>query len=221
RGNTFICDPSNNLVHRDVLEAKGSSFVAHRGEADCEFLASTDSRFRPVHLSVGPDGGLYVVDFYREVVEDLPDIPDDLRDSVDGGSCHRGRIWRVVPEGAPPSTKPALGKAPSAELVQHLNKANAWWRLTAQRLLVERQDKMVVPQLAELARTATLPVGRAHALWALQGLASLDDGVVEHALQDTAASVRAQALRLAETRLAANARLRAAVLALADDSNPL
>ena len=54
-GNTFMCDPANNVVHRDVLEAKGSSYVAHRGETDCEFIASTDTRFRPVHLSVGPD----------------------------------------------------------------------------------------------------------------------------------------------------------------------
>jgi putative membrane-bound dehydrogenase-like protein len=220
RGNTFICDPSNNLVHRDVLEPKGSSFVAHRGEADREFLASTDSRFRPVHLSVGPDGALYVVDFYRDVVEDLPDIPEDLRHGVNGGTCNRGRIWRVVPEGAPPARTPALGKAASADLVEHLNKANAWWRLTAQRLLVERQDKSVVPQLAELVRTASLPVGRAHALWALHGLASLDNALIEHALKDAAAGLREQALRLAEPRLPANAQLRAAVLALSNDPNP-
>ncbi|HEY7427114.1 MAG TPA: neutral/alkaline non-lysosomal ceramidase N-terminal domain-containing protein [Gemmataceae bacterium] len=220
RGNTFICDPANNLVHRDVLEAKGSSFVAHRGEPDCEFLASTDPWFRPVHLSVGPDGGLYVVDFYREVIEDLPDIPEDLRKSVIGGSCGRGRIWRVVPEGTPRAKKPALRKAPSAVLVQQLNNANAWWRLTAQRLLMERLDKTAVPQLAELARKASLPVGRAHALWALQGLGSLDDGLIEHALKDTSAGVREQALRLVEPRLAANTRLRAAVLALADDPEP-
>ncbi|HZT80062.1 MAG TPA: PVC-type heme-binding CxxCH protein, partial [Gemmataceae bacterium] len=66
RGNTFVCDPANNLVHRDVLEAKGATFVAHRGDADSEFLASTDTWFRPVHLSIGPDGALYVLDFYRE-----------------------------------------------------------------------------------------------------------------------------------------------------------
>ena len=85
---------------------------------------------------------------------------------------------------------------------------------------MERQDKTAVPLLRELARAAALPVGRAHALWTLQGLASLDDGQVEHALKDASAGVREQALRLAEPRLAANAGLRAAVLALADDPDP-
>lgn len=220
RGNTFVCDPSNNVVHRDVLEAKGSTFVAHRGDADCEFLASTDPRFRPVHLTIGPDGALYVVDFYREVIEDLPDIPEDLRGDVDGLSFNRGRIWRIVPDGTPPARMPALRKASSTELVQHLDSGNSWWRLTAQRLLIERQDKTVVPQLAELARTAKLPVGRAHALWTLQGLSSLQDDLIEQALKDSSAGVREQALRLAEAHLAANAGLRAAVLKLADDPHP-
>src|SRR5205085_59835 len=69
RGNTFVCDPANNLVHRDVLTESGATFSAHRGEAGCEFLASTDTWFRPVNLTVGPDGALYILDFYREVIE--------------------------------------------------------------------------------------------------------------------------------------------------------
>jgi putative membrane-bound dehydrogenase-like protein len=221
RGNTFMCDPANNLVHRDVLEAKGSSFVAHRGEAEEEFLASTDTWFRPVHLSVGPDGALYVLDFYRPVIEDYPDIPEDLRQGVNPLSSGRGRIWRIVPEGANPTRqKPLLSKASAAELVQHLDDANAWWRLTAQRLLVERQDKSVVRLLGQRAREASSPVGRAHALWTLQGLGALDGAVIEHALKDPSADVREQALRLAETYLAGNASLRAAVAALADDPAP-
>ena len=221
RGNVFVCDPANNLVHRDVLEAKGSSFVAHRGEADCEFLASTDTWFRPVHLSVGPDGALYVLDFYRPVIEDFPDIPEDLRKGVNPLSCGRGRIWRIVPEGVQVSRrKPLLGKAPAAELVKHLDNANAWWRLTAQRLLVERQDKSVVRLLEHLAGKADLPVGRAHALWTLQGLNALKPALVVRALKDPSAGVREQALRLAEPHLASNAALRAAVTTLADDPAP-
>src|SRR5262249_12522867 len=54
RGNTFVCDPANNLIHRDILVPNGATFVAKRGDADREFLASTDNWFRPVHLTLGP-----------------------------------------------------------------------------------------------------------------------------------------------------------------------
>jgi putative heme-binding domain-containing protein len=220
RGNTLVCDPANNLVHRDVLEPKGATFVARRGDADCEFLASTDTWFRPVNLTIGPDGALYVVDFYREVIETPLSLPDDIKKKLNLESRGRGRIWRIVPEGKRPAKKPSLRKAPAEELVAHLADANIWWRLTAQRLLVERQDKSAVQPLQKLAREAAFAPGRAHALWTLHGLKALDDALVESALRDPSAGVREQALRLAEDRLAASAGLRKAVAALADDPSP-
>ena len=220
RGNTFMCDPSNNVVHRDVLEAKGSSFVAHRGDADCEFLASTDPHFRPVHLTIGPDGGLYVVDFYREVVEDLPDIPEDLRDSVNGVSCGRGRIWRIVPEKRRRVRSRLFKKRRALSWLSISTTAMPGGGCRPSGCWVERQDKSVVPELSELALNAKLPVGRAHALWTLQGLASLKDELVEQALKDASPGVREQALRLVGPYLAANSRLRAAVLSMANDFDP-
>jgi putative membrane-bound dehydrogenase-like protein len=220
RGSTFVCDPANNLVHRDVLEPKGATFTARRGEADCEFLASTDTWFRPVNLTLGPDGALYVVDFYREVIETPLSLPDDIKKKLNLESRGRGRIWRIVPEGTRPAPKPALHKASVEELVKQLDNPNSWWRLTAQRLLVERQDRTAVKPLAELARNAALPTGRAHALWTLHGLKALDEAMIEHALKDPVAGVREQALRLSEDRLVNSARLRAAVAGMADDASP-
>jgi putative membrane-bound dehydrogenase-like protein len=222
RGNTFVCDPANNLIHRDVLEPHGATFVAKRGDHDCEFLASTNIYFRPVFLSNGPDGGLYVADFYREVIEtpDLGSMPEDLRKKLDLKSHSRGRIWRIVPEGAKGVKKPTLSKASSEQLVQHLDHANRWWRLTAQRLLVERQDRAAVPGLEKMVHGAKLSQARAHALWTLEGLGALQDRLIETALKDQTAEVREQALRLAERRLATSARLRAAAAALADDPSP-
>src|SRR5262249_17897847 len=98
RGNTFICDPANNLIHRDVLVPNGATFVAQRGDADCEFLASTDNWFRPVFLVIGPDGAIYVLDFYREVIETPLSLPDDIKAKLNVESRKRGRIWRIVPE---------------------------------------------------------------------------------------------------------------------------
>jgi putative membrane-bound dehydrogenase-like protein len=226
RGNTFVCDPANNLIHRDALVPHGATFTAKRCDEDREFLASTDNWFRPVWLTLGPDGALYVLDFYREVIETPLSLPDDIKKRLNLESRGRGRIWRVVAEreGAKEKEKaqrqPGLRKAPTKVLVEHLADANIWWRLTAQRLLIERQDRTAVKPLEALAASSKSAVGRAHALWALHGLKALSDERIEQALRDTEAGVREQALRLAEERLAGSERLRTAVLALADDPSP-
>jgi putative membrane-bound dehydrogenase-like protein len=220
QGNTFVCDPANNLVHRDVLTPRGATFVARRGDADCEFLASTDPWFRPVNLTIGPDGALYVADFYREVIETPISLPDDIMRKLNLESRGRGRIWRIVPEGFVRSKKPGLHKESVEDLVKHLGHANSWWRLTAQRLLVERQDSKAVAPLETLAREATFSPGRAHALWALDGLNGLKDALVLMALNDKVSGVREQALRLSDRRLANSSVLQEAIVKLADDPSP-
>jgi putative membrane-bound dehydrogenase-like protein len=221
RGNVFVCDPANNLIHRDVLVANGATFTAKRakGEESCEFLASTDNWFRPVHLTLGPDGALYVLDFYREVIETPLSLPDDIKKKLNLESRRRGRIWRVSVKGQP-RRKPSLRKAATKELVQHLADDNLWWRLTAQRLLVERQDKDAVKPLRELARQAKSAPGRAHALWTLHGMKALAEADIEQGLKDAAAGVREQALRLADERMADSAKVREAAIALANDPSP-
>jgi putative membrane-bound dehydrogenase-like protein len=223
RGNAFVCDPANNLIHRDVLVDSGATFTARRapGEESCEFLTSTDNWFRPVHLSLGPDGALYVLDFYRQVIETPLSLPNDIKKRLNLESRGCGRIWRIVAD--TPQAKeagrrrPALRKVPTRELVRYLEDSNSWWRLAAQRLLVERQVRSAVEPLEELSRASTSPVARAHALWTLQGLNALRDEVVERALKDREPGVREQALRLCDDRLATSVRLRTAVAALADD----
>jgi putative membrane-bound dehydrogenase-like protein len=220
QNNSFVCDPANNLVHRDILVPHGATFVAQRAEANSEFLASTDPWFRPVCLTLGPDGALYVADFYREVIETPLSLPDDIKAKLNLESRGRGRIWRILPEETRPTHKAALGKASTAQLVKHLAHRNSWWRLTAQRLLVERQDQSAVKVLEKLAREAESAQGRVHALWTLQGLSALDENLVLQALQDSSPRVREQALRLAEDRLGSSAQIREAAARLADDPSP-
>jgi putative heme-binding domain-containing protein len=222
-----VCDPANNLVHRDILEPHGATFTAKRAHTDCEFLASTDNWFRPVNLTIGPDGALYVVDFYREVIETPLSLPDDIKKKLNLESRGRGRIWRIAPTSFSRDSKrsvhrkkPSLSKASAQKLVKYLDDDNIWWRLTAQRLLVERQDKKAIKPLCKLARQAKSGPGRAHALWTLHGLKALDDASIANACKDTVAGVREQAVRLAEGRLASSRRLRAAVAALAEDASP-
>jgi putative membrane-bound dehydrogenase-like protein len=221
RGSVFVCDPANNLILRDTLAPRGATFTARRGHIDSEFLTSTDNWFRPVHLTLGPDGAIYVLDFYREVIETPLSLPDDIKARLNLESRGRGRIWRITadPVGAK-HIQPALHKATAEQLVAHLGDANIWWRLTAQRLLVERQDRAAVKPLEALAVSAKSAFGRAHALWTLAGLGALKPSHVEAALKDLEPGVREQALRLAEPHLTGSKSLGKRVVALADDPSP-
>jgi putative membrane-bound dehydrogenase-like protein len=221
RGSTFVCDPANNLIHRDVLEPTGSVFTARRGEADREFLASTDNWFRPVWLTIGPDGALYVLDFYREVIETPLSLPDDIKAKLNLESRGRGRIWRIAPEGFRPRKLPDLSAVTPDQLADRLTDPNPSVRLTAHRLLCERVAKGAAGKLAGLAKDAAgkpwLPV----VLSALARFGGLTDAHVEHALADPLPGNREVALRLAEPRLESSATLRTAVVTLVSDPSPM
>jgi putative membrane-bound dehydrogenase-like protein len=203
RGNLFTGDVSANLVHRDLIRPDGVSFLASRppGESDREFLASTDVWFRPCNFANGPDGALYMLDMYREFIETPESVPEALKKDIDFYSGDRmGRIYRIVPRTAPPRavTPVTLSGEASEELVAHLAHPNLWWRLTAHRLLVERQDRSVVPRLAAMAADHASPRARLHALNLLEGIGALEASNMQSALQDTHAEVRVHAIRLSE-----------------------
>jgi putative membrane-bound dehydrogenase-like protein len=217
RGNNFVCDPANNLIHRETLEPNGVLFTAKRADAGREFLASTDNWFRPVHLSVGPDGAVYVLDFYREVIETPLSLPDDIKKRLDLESRGRGRVWRVAPEGFEPGKRPDLSRAAAGELADALTRPNPWWRLTAQRLLVERQAKDAAPAIRERIAGAVGQPGHANLLWALDGLGELTPADLGRAWDDPEPGMREQALRLAERFFGESPDVRRRAAALAED----
>lgn len=151
-GNVFVCDPANNLIHRDVLVPSGSTYVAQRHDKDCEFLASTDTWFRPVFLHTGPDGSLYVADFYREIIETPLSLPEDIKAKWNLNSRERGRIWRVKERGQSPSGKdpPIPANVGRGRLIAELNSTIRWQRNTAFRLLME---KSLTPELLQQVRS--------------------------------------------------------------------
>jgi putative membrane-bound dehydrogenase-like protein len=223
RGNHFSCEPAQNLVHRCLLEPKGAGFVVRRADEGKEFLTSTDAWFRPVNLVVGPEGGLYIVDMYREVIEDYSAIPRYLQQQYVKGLIagrNRGRVWRILAGDPSRARKPDLAGKDGGALVAALGSPNPWRRLTAQRLLVERGDKGAVAGLQGLARKGGTPRARLHALYTLEGLGALEPGLVERALGDEHYGVRLHALRLAETWLDREPTLLARAAALADDPHP-
>ena len=219
RGGAFVAEPAHNLVHRDVYSPAGASYKASRDRQGVEFLASRDPWFRPVNFYAGPDGALYMLDFYRLVIEHPEWISTqafkathDLTAGID-----RGRIYRVVADNAPPRGPVRLSAAPAAELVQHLASDNPWWRRTAQRLLVDRKPPESVPLLMAMAASHSSPVARVHALWTLDGFGKLDAGSVEKALGDDSPGVRENAIRLAEPRLKDSPALVKRLLAMDND----
>ena len=203
--NVFIGDAGGNLVHRKVLHADGVGWVARRpaDEQDVEFLASRDTWFRPVHFQNGPDGCLYIVDMYREVIEHPWSIPEAIKQHLDLNSGNdRGRIWRVVPEGFRRPVPRRWSQASVRECVAALESSNGWVRETVSRLIHERQDRSAVPELERLLEKSTAPLARMHALYSLDGLKALDE--VRHlqpVLADSDERVRRHAVRLAEPRL--------------------
>jgi putative membrane-bound dehydrogenase-like protein len=198
-GNAFVCEPLTNVVHRRVLEPAGVTFIAKRVEQGCEFLASSDPAFRPVNLANGPDGALYVVDMYRELVEHPQFVPEDARGTVDFRRWHdRGRIWRVGPKATAKTNgpRPVFSHATAADLVALFSHPNGWYRMTAQRLLVEHRDPAAVPLLIKILKESASPLARLHALYTLAELNGLDQKVMNEVASDPHPALREHALRV-------------------------
>jgi putative membrane-bound dehydrogenase-like protein len=199
RGHVFTCEPTGNLIHEEALTQAGGSFTWKPPHEGTEFLASPDNWFRPVSMFAGPDGAPYVCDMYRTEVEHPDWVPADMKSRFDWN--HRrtlGRLWRIVPEGKRnPAPRPQLASARTADLVALLDHPDAWWRTTAQRLLIERQDRDAWPSLRALAASGS-PLGRLHAAWTLEGHHQLEIDLVLRLLADPSPGVRENAVRLAE-----------------------
>src|SRR5262245_13466880 len=216
-GQVFVGEVSNNLIYRARLVPNGVGLTAERAEPGPEFLASTDIWFRPVQMANGPDGALYVLDMYRYLVEATEFMPPAIVKHLDvGAGFDKGRLYRIVPEGYQRRRPPRLGKAPTAELVALLEHANGWHRDTASRLLYQRQDRAAVPPLKQLAAGSKSPLGRMHALYALDGLKGLDVATALRGLRDPDPRVRGHALRLAE-QFESSPEIRDQFAKLADD----
>jgi len=200
-GDAFIADCGSNLVHRKKIRSRGTELIAERpdDEQKTEFLASSDNWFRPVQFANAPDGCLYVLDMYREVIEHPWSLPPGIKKHVDlNAGNDRGRIYRIVPEKFKRRPAPDLGRASTADLVKTLGHPNGWHRDTAARLLFERQDKKATDALRGLLKSSTNELGRLHALYALAGMTGVKRADLGSALDDASPIVREHGIRLCE-----------------------
>jgi putative membrane-bound dehydrogenase-like protein len=199
KGMAIVGDVGSNLVHRKRLEPDGLKFIARRIDEKSEFITSSDIWFRPAQFANAPDGSLHVIDVCREVIEHPKSLPPDIKRHLDlTAGRDRGRIYRVVPRGFKHRKTPRLADASTAELVKTLAHSNAWHRETAARVLYERQDKTAIAALRKLASQSNSPLGRMHALYAIDGLGGLDQQVIAQRLDDADPQVRRHAVLLAE-----------------------
>ncbi|MFM1767922.1 MAG: hypothetical protein RJA22_451 [Verrucomicrobiota bacterium] len=198
-GNFFVCEPTVHIIHEDILSrGEGVTFDATRRD-EREFVAGRDLWFRPVHTRIGPDGAMYILDFYCQAIShnDIRGVPHGPGNAaVRPDRDHQnGRIYRLQHKDATPYPVPDLANASPATLARALEHPNAWVRLTAQRLLAERGDRSIEPMLTQTLRSNRVAHARLHALWTLQNLNALSVSNLALALADRHPSVLNNALR--------------------------
>jgi putative membrane-bound dehydrogenase-like protein len=217
-GVAIVGDVGSNLVHRKRLEPDGVGFIGRRIDEKSEFVSSSDIWFRPVQYANAPDGTLYILDMYREVIEHPASLPPVIKKHLDLTSGRdRGRIYRVVPDGFNQPALAKLGGATIQQLVSQLESPNGWKRDTAARLLYERNENAAVPLLERMVAESKSPLGRMQAMYVLSGLNSLSEKVVLPRLADDHPGVREHAARLAERFASQSAAIRQKLIAMMDD----
>ncbi|MGK0185125.1 MAG: putative membrane-bound dehydrogenase-like protein [Verrucomicrobiales bacterium] len=197
----FVAGPTGNLLGQYQASNDGAGFVTKNAYS---LVASADEWFSPVAADVGPDGHLWIADWYNFIIQHNP-TPSENRGGYRAengkGNAHvnpnrdreHGRIYRLVWEKAPQSRIHALANASQEQLVQALSDPNQFWRVTAQRLIVDGEKEDAVPALRTSIGIGG--VGAVHALWALHGLGQLDDVTHRAALLSSDPVLRRNAVK--------------------------
>jgi mono/diheme cytochrome c family protein len=224
RGDLLFAEPVGRLIRRARIVKTDGLTQLRNVYPGSEFILGTDPLFRPVNLKLGPDGAIYIADMYHGIIQEAQWTPRGsyLRAKIEQYQLDKiteyGRIWRLRFDGTaavPPfgnnaarpavpgipldATRPRMLSESAAELVRHLEHPNGWWRDTAQRLIILKQDRSVVPALQRLAANAKTLDGRFHAMWTLEGLRALDASFVREQMKDANPRMRVQAIRASET----------------------
>ncbi len=178
----FVAEPTGHLVATFALVPDGTDFHSHNA---WNLVASDDEWTAPILAEVGPDGNVWMIDWYNFIVQHNP-TPEGYKTGQ--GAAYEtplrdkthGRIYRIVAKDGTPSAQPKLSKDDPKGLIAALRNDNMFWRLHAQRLLVERGNKDVAGELAALLRDPSvdsqgLNAAAVHAIWALHGLGAFDD----------------------------------------------
>ena len=219
-GTIFCGNLHDNAVHQDTLTPNGSTFKSSFKQ---DFIRANDGWFMPVSQQVGPDGALWIMDWY-----DKYPCYQNARADPEGVDREHGRIWRVVhtgnEKGKPIASRPQrdmdLAKLSSAQLVERLAHPNIWQRKMAQRVLNDRRDDTVMGLLQKQLAGGSELETRLASLWTLHSSGYLADDQLPKAAADKEPAIRAWAARLIGEQQLGNAKDLALLRQLASDSEP-
>ncbi|MEP6949407.1 MAG: HEAT repeat domain-containing protein [Ginsengibacter sp.] len=211
-GDYIVCEPVGRIIRRaKVIDLKGKTILKNAYDS-MEFISSSDMNFRPVNSATGPDGNLYIVDMNHGIIQqgNWTKPGSFLRKKIDSLGFAKntggGRIYRVVYDGFKNGPKPNMLNEPSSTLLKYLGHPNGWWRDNAQKLIILRGDRSVIPSLKDIAtgqknvsENDSSHLARIHALWTLEGLDATDKTVLSHALNDPNPEVRKTAVWISES----------------------
>jgi putative heme-binding domain-containing protein len=213
RGRLYMGNIHGGCINVDGLRRDGSTYIAD-GEPD--FLTAQDAWFMPVSLKVGPDGCLYVLDWY-----DRYHCYQDANRDPEGVDRLQGRLYRVRYQGTPPSPRFDLAAESDEQLISRLQSQNIYFRESAQRLLTERNSPELRTRLQLLVLADAAPgKGRRHGLWALIGTGSLEPAFHARLLEHPDPANRAWGVRAAGNFRQVSPAIRDRVAALARDAGP-
>jgi hypothetical protein len=217
RGNTFIGNVVTSRVNRDSLTHKGSSPI---GNEEPDFLSTDDPWFRPNQVILGPDGAMWVSDFYNRIIAHY-EVPLDHP----GRDRERGRIWRIVYKGtADKEPAPIMrdwSKATPQELCDGLADHNLTTRILVMNELVDRCGKDAIEPVREMMKTSHDPFQHRHGLWVLYRLGALDDATLTQATREADAGTRVHAMRVLEDMPKWESQHRALAFEGLKDTDPL
>jgi putative heme-binding domain-containing protein len=217
RGSLLTNDFRGNRVCRYVVSDDGAGFASRE---QAELIRTRHVAFRPIDIKMGPDGAIYIADWYNPIIQHGEvDFRDPRRDHT------RGRIWRVTAKGRAPVDRPRLVGAPVAALLDALKAPEDWTRQQAKRVLKERGAKEVLPALADWVKgldpnDPDAEHRRLEALWTYQSLDVVEPDLLGRLLRSPDPRVRAAATRVVRywhNRLSAPVDLLAVQVA---DENP-
>ncbi|MDG2169895.1 MAG: c-type cytochrome, partial [Opitutales bacterium] len=206
KGDAFVCAPAANTIKRNLINDKELTVSGVNAYPDRDFLASTDERFRPVSLSGGPDGALYVVDMYRGIIQQADFMTPFLRRESERRKLEQpinlGRIYRIQSNSHEGSSLPVFSQLTPDQWAELLTHSNGWVRDKAQQWLVWKRPDTTIALLKNLANGSD-SLAAIHALWALDGMGidalELSLSLIDHPHDKIAIHARAIAARQAES----------------------
>jgi len=227
RGDALLAEPVGRLIRRVKVDVVDGVTRLRNAHDKSEFIRSRDPNFRPVNMCTGPDGCLYIVDMYRGVIQEGNWVKQGsyLRNVVKqyglDKNVGKGRIWRLVHKDFQPGPQPRMLEETPAQWVSHLSHPNGWWRDTAQKLIVLKNDRSVIPALKEIVGSHANPLARLHAVYCLEGMDALDAALLLALMKDSSVPVRTAAIRASEALLKKGSKeLQERVVELASDPEP-